>query len=129
MRKDGRSHDTRGICRTRAEVTALPESVLTQWETGAELKTIAVSNRITIDYVEAIVRRARKAGDHRAHRRYADCGAWGVDRQQPRRIRTAWTTLPLLPRSALSLPPHLHISPVGAASTLLDWHCPMHGKD
>lgn len=84
MRRDGRSHDSKGMYRSRDEVAALKNAVLNSWCAGSALKTISEDLAVTIDYAHAIIRRARATGDGRAARRYEDCGAWGPSREQPR---------------------------------------------
>lgn len=69
-RKDGRPHNyCMEIYRTREQARALKEAVLNAWSQGIDGKAIATTTRIDRGYVDAIVGRARRAGDVRAIRR------------------------------------------------------------
>jgi hypothetical protein len=72
-----RSHESKGIYRTRAETAALREFILDRWAAGEGGGDIAVRSSITRDYVDAIVRRARAKGDPRAERRYSETDSYG----------------------------------------------------
>lgn len=68
-RNDGRRHDSMGVYRSRQATKALKSAVLDAWASGDTAIDIGALHGITIDYVGAIVQRARRAGDERAVRR------------------------------------------------------------
>jgi transposase len=66
-----RSHESKGIYRTREETRMLREAVLDAWNNGEQGDVIAKRLWISRGYVDSLVVRARKAGDPRAAVRYA----------------------------------------------------------
>lgn len=79
-RADGRSHDSRGIYRTRAETAALRNSILDAWHAGEDGGETVIRLGINRAYLDAIVRRARAAGDPRSERRYRETDSYGWQR-------------------------------------------------
>jgi hypothetical protein len=73
-----RSHESRNVYRTRDEMRSLREAVLDAWAAGDDGSAIAKRFWIERGYMDAIVVRARRIGDHRAARRYAS----GADRER-----------------------------------------------
>lgn len=67
----GKGHEGRGIYRTRAETTALKDTVLDAWSAGSDCQACADLAGLTLSYTSSIIIRARKAGDPRAERRRA----------------------------------------------------------
>lgn len=65
-RKDGRSHDSRGIYRSRAEVQSIRQFVLDSWAAGLTCKEIGKLLHLDEGYAYGFVERARAAGDPRA---------------------------------------------------------------
>lgn len=64
----GKGHEGRGIYRTRAETSALKDTVLNAWSAGSDGQACADLAGITLGYSDSII---RKAGDPRAERRRA----------------------------------------------------------
>lgn len=65
-----RSHASKNIYRTREEMRAVREAVLEAWAAGDAGEDIAKRLWISRAYVDALLSRARKAGDPRAAHRY-----------------------------------------------------------
>ncbi|WP_029029850.1 hypothetical protein [Salinarimonas rosea] len=77
--------------RSKRHVDAIRETVLILWDLDIEGGSIAEAAGISRDYVDALVRRARKAGDPRARRRYRDwaperTGEWTTIRERALRL-------------------------------------------